>query len=69
VLDSIEEVLLPAEALVHSRNSMRDHGNMSSASVLDVLGRTVSEPPAEGCYGVLLAMGPGFSFELLLLVW
>ncbi|WP_082959061.1 MULTISPECIES: type III polyketide synthase [unclassified Mycobacterium] len=70
VLDSIEDALgLPAEALIHSRNSMRDNGNISSASVLDVLRRTVAEPPAEGSFGVMLAMGPGFSFELLLLQW
>lgn len=70
VLDSIEEALgLPPEALAHSRNSMRDNGNISSASVLDVLRRTVADPPPEGAYGVMLAMGPGFSFELLLLQW
>lgn len=70
VLDSIEEALgLSSEALVHSRNSMRDNGNISSASVLDVLRRTVAQPPAEGAFGVMLAMGPGFSFELLLLQW
>lgn len=70
VLDSIEDALdLPPEALVHSRNSMRDNGNISSASVLDVLRRTVAEPPPQGAYGVMLAMGPGFSFELLLLRW
>ncbi|OBG99265.1 stilbene synthase [Mycobacterium sp. E3251] len=70
VLDSIEDALeLPPEALIHSRNSMRDNGNISSASVLDVLRRTVAEPPAEGSFGVMLAMGPGFSFELLLLQW
>ncbi|OCB36872.1 stilbene synthase [Mycobacterium malmoense] len=70
VLDSIEDALdLPPEALAHSRNSMRDNGNISSASVLDVLRRTVAEPPPRGAYGVMLAMGPGFSFELLLLQW
>ncbi|MDR3658348.1 MAG: 3-oxoacyl-[acyl-carrier-protein] synthase III C-terminal domain-containing protein [Mycobacterium sp.] len=70
VLDSIENTLgLPPEALAHSRNSMRDNGNISSASVLDVLRRTVAAPPSEGDFGVMLAMGPGFSFELLLLQW
>jgi len=70
VLDSIEDALvLPPEALEYSRNSMRDNGNISSASVLDVLRRTVAEPPAAGAFGMLLAMGPGFSFELLLLQW
>ncbi len=70
VLDSIENALgLPPEALEHSRNSMRDNGNISSASVLDVLRRTVAEPPSGGAFGVMLAMGPGFSFEQLLLRW
>lgn len=70
VLDSIENAIgLPPEALAHSRNSMRDNGNISSASVLDVLRRTVADPPPAGSFGVMLAMGPGFSFELLLLRW
>lgn len=70
VLDSIENAIgLPPEALAHSRNSMRENGNISSASVLDVLRRTVAEPPPEEAFGVMLAMGPGFSFELLLLQW
>lgn len=70
VLDSIQDALgLPPDALTHSRNSMRDNGNISSASVLDVLRRTAEEPPAEGSFAVMLAMGPGFSFELLLLQW
>jgi alkylresorcinol/alkylpyrone synthase len=69
VLDAIENAIgLPPEALAHSRNSMRDNGNMSSASVLDVLRRTVAEPPSDGALAVMLAMGPGFSFELLLLL-
>ncbi|OBK48222.1 stilbene synthase [Mycobacterium sp. 1081908.1] len=70
VLDSIENALgLAPESLAHSRDSMRENGNISSASVLDVLRRTVAEPPAAGSLGVMLAMGPGFSFELLLLQW
>jgi alkylresorcinol/alkylpyrone synthase len=48
---------------------LRDNGNISSASVLDVLGRTLSERPAPGTLGLLMAMGPGFSFELVLLSW
>jgi alkylresorcinol/alkylpyrone synthase len=70
VLDSIENAIgLAPEALAHSRNSMRENGNISSASVLDVLRRTVADPPAQEAFGVMLAMGPGFSFELLLLQW
>ncbi|BAX92622.1 alpha-pyrone synthesis polyketide synthase-like Pks11 [Mycobacterium shigaense] len=70
VLDAIENAIgLPPEAVMHSRDSMRDNGNISSASVLDVLRRTLAEPLADGAFGIMLAMGPGFSFELLLLQW
>jgi alkylresorcinol/alkylpyrone synthase len=70
VIDSITNAIgLPPEALSHSWESMRDRGNISSASVLDVLQRTIADPPPPGALGVMLAMGPGFSFELLLLSW
>jgi alkylresorcinol/alkylpyrone synthase len=70
VLESITNAVgMPAQALRHSWESMRDNGNMSSASVLDVFDRTLAEAPAAGSLGVMLAMGPGFSFELLLLSW
>jgi alkylresorcinol/alkylpyrone synthase len=70
VLDSIENAIgLPPEALAHSRNSMRENGNMSSVSVLDVLRRTIADSPPEGTFGVMVSMGPGFSFELVLLGW
>ncbi|WP_325672488.1 type III polyketide synthase [Mycobacterium sp.] len=70
VLDAIERAVgLPPEANVHSRESLRENGNFSSASVLDVLHRTLATPPPAGSLGVMLAMGPGFSFELLLLSW
>jgi alkylresorcinol/alkylpyrone synthase len=70
VLDAIERAVgLPPEANAHSRESMRQNGNISSASVLDVLHRTLAAPPQDGALGVMLAMGPGFSFELLLLSW
>jgi alkylresorcinol/alkylpyrone synthase len=70
VLDSIENVIgLTPEALVHSRDSLRENGNMSSASVLDVLRRTIADSPLAGAFGVMISMGPGFCFELLLLSW
>jgi alkylresorcinol/alkylpyrone synthase len=70
VLEAIQAAVgMPAEALRHSWDSLRDNGNISSASVLDVLGRTLSERPAPGTLGLLMAMGPGFSFELVLLSW
>ncbi|WNG88980.1 3-oxoacyl-[acyl-carrier-protein] synthase III C-terminal domain-containing protein [Mycobacterium sp. ITM-2016-00317] len=70
VLDAVQSVVdLPPGALRHSWESMREHGNISSASVLDVLDRTTQAPPPPGSFGVMVAMGPGFSFELLLLSW
>lgn len=46
-------------------------GNLSSASVLHVLADTLSAvtPPEPGTPGLLLAMGPGFCSELVLLRW
>ncbi|MDQ1585280.1 MAG: alkylresorcinol/alkylpyrone synthase [Actinomycetota bacterium] len=45
-------------------------GNLSSASVLHVLAATLAKPPpAPGEHGMLLAMGPGFCAELVLLRW
>lgn len=70
VLEAIQDAVgVPAEALRHSWESMRDNGNISSASVLDVLGRTIAARPPDGSLGLMLAMGPGFGFELLLLSW
>jgi len=70
VLDSIENAIgLPPIALANSRDSMRENGNMSSVSVLDVLRRTIAGSPPEGTFGMMVSMGPGFSFELVLLSW
>ncbi|MCV7178057.1 type III polyketide synthase [Mycolicibacterium sphagni] len=70
VLDAITNAVgIPSDRLQHSWESMRDNGNISSVSVLDVLNRTVAATPPEGSLGLMLAMGPGFSFELLLLGW
>ncbi|MEW5808495.1 MAG: 3-oxoacyl-[acyl-carrier-protein] synthase III C-terminal domain-containing protein [Actinomycetota bacterium] len=70
VLDAIADAVgVPSSALRHSWDSMRDNGNISSASVLDVLHRTLAARPIDGSLAVMLAMGPGFSFELLLLGW
>ena len=45
-------------------------GNLSSASVLYVLRDTIAEcPPAPGSLGMMVAMGPGFCAELVLLEW
>lgn len=70
VIDAVETALeLPADALVGTRNSLRDNGNLSSVSVLDILRPVMASPPPPGSYGLMIAMGPGFSSELVLLGW
>jgi alkylresorcinol/alkylpyrone synthase len=61
---------LPAAALERSYRSLREVGNLSSASVLFVLGDHLEAGQARpGDLGLMAAMGPGFSAELLLLEW
>ena len=70
VIDTIESVLdLDDDALALTRRSLRDVGNLSSASVLHVLRDTLEHRPPEGGWAVLMAMGPGFCSELVLLRW
>jgi len=70
VLEAFEEALeLPKQALELSWRSLREIGNLSSASVLMVLGDTLAREPAPGSLGLLMAMGPGFCAELVLLRW
>jgi alkylresorcinol/alkylpyrone synthase len=70
VIDAVENTLdLPANALDRTRNSLRDNGNLSSVSVLDILHATAADPPPPGSIGLVIAMGPGFSSELVLLGW
>lgn len=71
VLDAVQEALgLDDQALALSWRSLREVGNLSSASVLLVLEDTLRErPPAPGQRGLLVAMGPGFCAEMVLLAW
>jgi alkylresorcinol/alkylpyrone synthase len=71
VLQAVEETLdLDHGALEISWRSLRERGNLSSASVLLVLQEVLEDgSPAPGEYGLLLAMGPGFCSELVLLQW
>jgi alkylresorcinol/alkylpyrone synthase len=70
VIDAVEDALeLPADALERTRTSLRDNGNLSSVSVLDILHATMADPPSPGTIGLMIAMGPGFSAEFVLLSW
>jgi alkylresorcinol/alkylpyrone synthase len=69
VIEALEVALeVPREALQLTWESLARVGNLSSVSVLHVLEDTLSQrPPEPGSHGVLLAMGPGFCSELVLL--
>ncbi len=71
VLSSFQEALaLDDQALAHSWDQLKRNGNLSSASVLLVLADTWREKrPASGSHSLLMAMGPGFCSELVLLEW
>ncbi|WP_248961522.1 type III polyketide synthase [Sphaerisporangium perillae] len=71
VLQAVAETLdLPDGALDLTWRSLADIGNLSSSSVLHVLRDTLAlRPPPPGTPGVLIAMGPGFCSELVLLRW
>jgi alkylresorcinol/alkylpyrone synthase len=71
VLLAMESSLnLPSGALASSWNSLRQRGNLSSASVLTVMQDfLLNRPGSPGCYSMMGAMGPAFCSELLLLQW
>ena len=65
IIDSLD---LPSDALDLTWRSLAEVGNMSSSSVLHVLRDTIAKRPASGP-GILMAMGPGFCSELVLMQW
>ena len=71
VLEALETALdLAPGALERSWRLLSTTGNLSSASVLFVLRDLLdSRDPRPGDWGVMLAMGPGFCAELVLLRW
>jgi alkylresorcinol/alkylpyrone synthase len=69
VIEALQSALeLPREAVEVTWDSLAAIGNLSSASVLHVFEDTLRDrPPAPGSHGILMAMGPGFCSELVLL--
>lgn len=66
VLDIAEEELgLSAAQLEPSRSVLREHGNMSSATILFVLDRALANLPV-GDVALGIGFGPGFAIELSL---
>ena len=67
VLTAYEEALqVKGDFLKNTREVMNDNGNMSSSTVLYVLERVFQQDFEDG-YGLVVAMGPGFSSEMALL--
>ncbi|MEM9459971.1 MAG: 3-oxoacyl-[acyl-carrier-protein] synthase III C-terminal domain-containing protein [Myxococcota bacterium] len=74
VLAAYEQALgLAPDALDHARAVLRDHGNMSSPTVLFVLERWLRSTPPSPSHkaepGVLMGLGPGFCAEGVVLRW
>jgi alkylresorcinol/alkylpyrone synthase len=66
VLDALEEAFdMPPGGMTIAREVLRDYGNMSAATVLFVLERTLAQAAA-GPY-LMSALGPGFSVGLQLI--
>ncbi len=68
VLEAMQESLgVPRAALELTWDSLARIGNLSSSSVLHVLEDTLRDrPPRPGSWGMILALGPGFCSELVL---
>lgn len=68
VLEAFSDALdLAPGDLATSWEVLADTGNLSSSAVLHVLARHAHHPP--GHRGVLFALGPGVSVEMVLLEW
>ncbi|WP_243735234.1 type III polyketide synthase [Paenibacillus turpanensis] len=67
VLQAYREALqAPDGALDASADILREYGNMSSCTVFFVMERMLSEGRFQEGHGILGALGPGFSSELVL---
>lgn len=70
VIKAYQEALsLSDDAVEHAANVIKDFGNMSSPTVLFVLERVLNNPARAGEYGLITALGPGFSSETILFRW
>ena len=70
VIEAVAKTLeLPPEALELTWRSLSEIGNLSSASVLHILRDTIAKPPPSDSPALVIAMGPGFCSELVLLRW
>ncbi len=65
VLDAVQDALqLAPDALCHSREVLRDFGNMSSATVMFVL-QSILRTSSAGEHGCAMSFGPGLTAETM----
>ncbi|MEE8397291.1 MAG: 3-oxoacyl-[acyl-carrier-protein] synthase III C-terminal domain-containing protein [bacterium] len=71
VIEGLEGAFgLSREQTRFSRRVLADYGNLSSATVLFLLHQFQTEAvPRAGDFGLLMAVGPGFCAEMILLQW
>jgi len=71
VIEAYEQALgLSKEDTAYSLEVLREFGNMSSPTVLYVLQKFMEQKENHASeYGMIAALGPGFSSELILVRW
>ena len=70
VLEAYEQALgVPRARIEDSYAVIREHGNMSSPTVLFVLRRFLDRVDETGAHGLLVGLGPGFSAEGVTFRW
>lgn len=68
ILDRVQERLHLSDAQMHpSRETLRENGNMSSATILFVLKRILDDGAADGSRVAAMAFGPGLTAESALM--
>jgi alkylresorcinol/alkylpyrone synthase len=68
VIDAVRDSLeLPEDRVATARAALAEAGNLSSASIVHVLGKELAAPDAGPGPMVVVGLGPGVSIELLLL--
>jgi len=70
IINAVEQALAKfGKNAAESRDIMTMHGNMSSATILFILGKLMGTPQPRGHTAYVLSFGPGFSADQLLLRW
>ncbi|MFD7855186.1 PhlD [Streptomyces microflavus] len=67
--DTARALGLDAHDTRHSTDTLEQEGNLGGPSVLRILERTYTEPPANGAHGVMVAYGPGFTTAAIRGTW